>query len=83
MCDFVAQSGGKFLTVEFIKKDGSIRKINGRTGVTKHLKGGKSTIDHSKYVVLFEGATSGYRCINRDTLLSVSCNGLTIRNKSI
>lgn len=81
--DFVAQSNGKFVTVEFIKKDGSIRKLNGRTGVTKHLKGGVSTINHDKFMVIYDTVAKGYRCINKSTILSVSCNGLTIRNNSI
>ena len=83
MSDFVAQSNGKFITVEFIKKDGSIRKLNGRTGVTKHLKGGKSTVDHSKFLVIYDTVSSGYRCINKSTILSVSCNGLTIKNNLV
>lgn len=31
--------GGKFFTVTFIKKDGTIRKMNARLGVTKGLTG--------------------------------------------
>lgn len=81
--DFVAQSNGKFITVEFIKKDGSIRKLNGRTGVTKHLKGGKSTVDTSRFMVIYDTVSSGYRCINKSTILSVSCNGLTIKNNLV
>lgn len=81
--DFVAKSNGKFITVEFIKKDGSVRKLNGRIGVTKHLKGGQSTIDPTKYIVIYDNVATGYRCINRNTILSVTCNGLTIRNNSI
>ena len=81
--DFVAQSNGKFISVEFIKKDGSLRKLNGRTGVIKHLKGGKSTVDHAKYMVLYDTVSAGYRCINRSTIVSVSCNGLTLHNKSM
>lgn len=78
--DFITKSNGKFLTVEFIKKDGTLRTMNGRTGVTKHLKGGVSTIDHSKYLVLFDTQASGYRCINKDTIVSVKCNGLKIQH---
>lgn len=80
MSDFVAQSNGKFITVEFIKKDGSIRKINGRTGVTKHLKGGTSTVNHDKFMVIYDNVSAGYRCINKSTILSVTCNGFTIKN---
>ena len=50
IADFIAQSKGKFITVSFIKKDGTARTLNGRIGVTKHLKGGTSTINHAKYL---------------------------------
>ena len=83
IADFIAQSKGKFITVSFIKKDGTTRTLNGRTGVTKHLKGGTSTINHDKYLVLFDMHTAGYRCVNRDTILSVTCEGLTINNNTM
>jgi hypothetical protein len=35
-------TNGKIVTVTFTKKDGSIRIMNCRLGVTKHLKGGSS-----------------------------------------
>jgi hypothetical protein len=83
IADFIAQSKGKFITVNFIKKDGTARTLNGRIGVTKHLKGGTSTINHSKYLVLFDMHTAGYRCVNKDTIVSVTCEGLTINNNAL
>jgi hypothetical protein len=83
IADFIAQSKGKFITVTFVKKDGTTRVLNGRTGVTKHLKGGTSTVKHDKYLVLFDMHTAGYRCVNRDTILSVTCEGLTINNNAM
>jgi hypothetical protein len=82
IADFIAQSKGKFITVTFVKKDGTTRVLNGRTGVTKHLKGGTSTVNYDKYLVLFDMHTAGYRCVNRDTILSVTCEGLTINNNA-
>lgn len=78
--DFIASSAGKFVTVTFIKKDGTERTLNGRTGVTKYLKGGKSTVDTNKYFVVFDMVKSGYRCINRNTIKTITCGGLTIIN---
>ena len=31
----------KFFTIEFVKADGTVRKVNGRLGVEKHKKGGR------------------------------------------
>jgi hypothetical protein len=81
--DFIANSKGKFITVSFIKKDGTARTLNGRTGVTKHLKGGTSTIDHGKYLVVYDTINTGYRCVNKDTIMLVTCEGLTIYNNAM
>ena len=60
-----------FVTVTFIKADGSVRKMNCRMGVTKHLKGGKSTLDASKYVTVYDMAKAAYRAINRETIIDI------------
>lgn len=81
--NFIAASAGKFVTVTFLKKDGTIRKLNGRTGVVKHLKGGVSTVNTDKYFVLFDNVAQGYRCVNKDTILGITCGGLTIINNRL
>jgi hypothetical protein len=78
--DFIAQSKGKFITVAFIKKDGTVRNLNGRIGVTKHLKGGVSTVNTDQYLVVYDTVAQGYRSVNKDTIVSVTCEGLTINN---
>lgn len=80
---FVEESNGKFVTVEFIKKDGTLRKINGRLGVTAPLKGGKSTLDSNKYVTIYSMADQGYRAINKDTIQSVSIEGVLMTRKAV
>lgn len=83
MSQFIALSAGKFITITFLKKDGTIRKLNGRTGVVKHLKGGVSTVNTDKYFVLFDTVAQGYRCVNKDTILGITCGGLTIINNRV
>jgi hypothetical protein len=83
IADFIAQSKGKFITVNFIKKDGTARTLNGRIGVTKHLKGGVSTVNTDKYLVVYDTINTGYRCVNKDTIMSVTCEGLTIHNNNM
>jgi predicted TIM-barrel enzyme len=68
--DIIA-SNGKFVTVTFLKKDGTVRKMNCRMGVTKHLKGGESTLDADQYVTVFDMAKGAYRAINRDTIIEI------------
>ena len=61
-----------FVTVTFIKADGSVRKMNCRMGVKKHLKGGTSTLDAAKYVTVYDMAKASYRAINRDTIIDIT-----------
>ena len=83
IADFIAKSNGKFVSVTFIKKDGTARVLNGRTGVTKHLKGGISTVDTDQYMVVYDTVAQGYRSVNKDTIVSVTCEGLTINNNAM
>lgn len=75
LATIVAQSNGKIVTVTFTKKDGSLRVMTCRLGVTKHLKGGESTLDGSQYLTVFDMAKQAYRAINKDTIVSVRANG--------
>jgi hypothetical protein len=81
LAKFIDDSCGKFLTVTFVKKNGEIRVLNGRLGVTKHLKGGKCTLDKSKFIIIYDQQNAGYRSINRESILSVSCQGVVITQK--
>lgn len=83
IADFIAKSNGKFITVSFIKKDGTVRNLNGRIGVTKHLKGGISTVNTDQYLVVYDTVAQGYRSVNKDTIVSVTCEGLTINNNAM
>ena len=74
----IYDSKGRFLTVEFMKKDGSIRKINGRLGVKKYLSGGNSTLDANKFIIFYDLKNKGYRAINKESILSVYTTGLRI-----
>lgn len=74
----IYDSNGRFLTVEFVKKDGSIRKINGRLGVKKYLSGGNSTLDSNKFIIIYDLKSRGYRAINKNSILSVKTTGLKI-----
>lgn len=71
LAGYVEASGGKFVTVTFVKKDGTLRKLTGRMGVTKHLKGGQSTLNPEKHITVYDVQSKGYRAINKDTIQSI------------
>jgi len=75
--ELILQSAGRFVTVVFEKKDGTLRTMTGRLGVTKHLKGGTSTLNPDAYITLYDMVKKGYRAVNRDTIRSVTINHQT------
>jgi hypothetical protein len=78
----IEMQAGKFFTITFVKKDGTIRTINGRTGVKKHLKGGVSTLDKDKFLTVYSIADAGYRAINKNTILTISIGGMVLFNRT-
>ena len=71
-----AISTGKFFTIKFIKKNGMLRELNGRLGVKKHLKGGSLGYDPKtfNYIIVFDVVNEGYRTVNVDTVIELTCN---------
>lgn len=77
----IDNSNGKIMTVTFVKQDGTVRELNGRIKVTKHLKNtgeNTKTVDRSKYIVMYDLKKKGYRSVNRETILSVKIDGVKI-----
>ena len=66
---------GKFFTVEFTKKDGTLRKMTARLGVKKHLKGGSKSFNDAdfNYLTVFDLVKKGYRTVNLNTVTSLKC----------
>lgn len=70
---------GKFFVVNFVKKDGSMRKMIARTGVKKNLVGAgrsKPLADH--LVCVYDVANKGYRTINADSVVSFKCGEVVV-----
>jgi len=67
---------GVYFTVWFIKKDGTERKMTCRFGVKKHLHGGKSTLDESKFFTVYSMADADYRAVSKETVFKVKVGGL-------
>ena len=76
---FINEASNKFMTVTFMKKDNTVRTINGRLNVKKYLRGGKATVDTDKFLVLYSVADQGYRAVNKDSILSVAVDGVIIQ----
>lgn len=75
---------GKFFTVEFTKKDGTIRLMNCRTGVKKHLKPGAKKINikpafYTGVIRVFDLQKKAYRSINIDTVKKINFNKISYK----
>lgn len=78
----IEQTKGRFFTVKFVKKDGTIRTMLARTGVKKGLVGGVSGTAHiPKYFTVYDVNVRQYRNINTETMLSLKCGNKVVWEK--
>jgi hypothetical protein len=71
---------GKIFSVEFVKKDGSLRKMNARLGVKKYVKGVGLSFNPTEKNLLpvFDLQKEAYRMINASTIQRIKLNGREI-----
>lgn len=67
----IQSMGGKFFSVEFIKRDGKTRVMLCKVGVTKYLKGGKRTVGDDVQVV-FDMHKMQYRSFRYDSVIRIN-----------
>jgi len=75
-----AMVGDKIFTVLFIKKDGTLREMNCRLGVKKHLKGGELGYDAKalNYLPVYDIQKEAYRMINVNTIQEIRFKGQVV-----
>jgi phage/plasmid primase-like uncharacterized protein len=66
---------GKFVGITFTKKDGSVRKLTGRTGVKKGVKGivGRTPAanDTNSYKIMWDSRVMEFRMVNLATISEI------------
>jgi len=69
--------GGRIFSCNFVKADGTERKMICRTGVKRHLKGGELPFDPVEKGLLpvFDMEKKAYRMIPLDRVLSIKLAG--------
>lgn len=77
--DLINGSEGHFFSPTFVKKNGELRKMVCRKGVTKHLKGGELAFNPNAkgLVVVFDVQKNAYRMVNINTLQELNINNAT------
>lgn len=78
--ELIEASGSKFFSVEFVKKDGSLRKINGHLRYVPGHDGINPAAHVEKYVTVVlaekdEFGNEQFRNVNCETVKSLSVNG--------
>ena len=71
----VKSTNGKFFSAEFIKSDGSKRKIVARVGCHIGVKGTSNRKQKEHLIAVYEPKVKGYRTINLETLQHFKCGG--------
>lgn len=72
----IKSAGSTTYSVTFLKSNGEKRTLNGHNKVSKHLKGGDSTISHKKNLhSVFDMSLSQYRTFYYDNVLSCKVKG--------
>ena len=64
---------GRFFSAEFIKANGSKRKIVARVGCHIGVKGTSNRKQKENLVTVYEPKVKGYRTINLETLQNFNC----------
>jgi len=74
---FIRRLGGKIFTIEFVKKNGKIRKMNCRKGVHKGVKGTRrsGTGTWSSSIKVFDMQKGQFRHINLSKAFWMKADG--------
>ena len=73
----IKSTKGRFFSAEFIKANGSKRKIVARVGCHIGVKGTSNRKQKDRLITVYEPKVKGYRTINLETLQHFKCGGLS------
>ncbi|PHS57423.1 MAG: hypothetical protein COB17_06465 [Sulfurimonas sp.] len=75
--EVISSTNGKIFSCEFIKKDGSLRKMVARLGVARNLKGGSNGASiKNSLITVWDMVSGGYKMINLSTLTALKVAGV-------
>lgn len=80
--EFIKEVGDtKIFTVEFIKKDGTLRKMNARLGVKKGVKGVGMAYKPTERNLLpvYDMQKQAFRMVNISTLIKITYDGKEVQ----
>jgi hypothetical protein len=78
MAQVVKMAQNKFVGLTFTKKDGSIRRLNGRFNVHSKTGTAPTVAKLKEYVTIYDVKNGGFRNVNLDTIHSVRTMGIEL-----
>ena len=81
----IAETKGKFFSVTFTKKDGSVRTVNGKDKYRRLLAGGTNRVESSGYISFVNRNASNiltkkggqWACAHKDEVLTFKCGEIS------
>lgn len=75
------RTNGRLFSAVFTKRNGEVRTLTGRFGVTSKLRGGDNTVvtPERPYLTVYDMHKQGYRTLNLATLSAIKVNGINYR----
>jgi hypothetical protein len=74
--NLIAETKGKFFSITFVKKDGSVRVINGKDKYQRLLKGGVNNVKDAGYVPFVNRNTETWASAHKDAVVTFRCGKL-------
>jgi hypothetical protein len=74
--NLIAQTKGKFFSITFVKKDGTVRVINGKDKYQRLLKGGVNNVTVAGYVPFVNRNTETWASAHKDAIVTFRCGSL-------
>jgi hypothetical protein len=74
--NLIAETKGKFFSITFVKKDGSVRVINGKDKYQRLLKGGVNHVKDAGYVPFVNRNTETWASAHKDAVVTFRCGKL-------
>lgn len=69
---------GKLFTANFVKSNGEERKLSGRTGVKKGVKGVRKGVEKENLLGVYDMVAHDFRYLNLSTLKSLKCGKIEL-----
>lgn len=71
--DLISASKGKFFSIQFTKKDGTTKVVNGKDKYQRLLKGGNNSIRQHGFIPFVDRNRGNWACAHKDKVVTFKC----------